>query len=89
MRQIPGGKGANQAVAAARAGARVAILGSVGTDEFGVKLKATLEKEGIDVRGVHESSHSPSGVALITIDERGESLLRVRQKPAISGRPEA
>jgi ribokinase len=73
----PGGKGANQAVAAARLGARVAMVGRVGADEHGRALVAGLAAEGIDVAGVAADPDAPTGVALITVDERGENTIVV------------
>jgi ribokinase len=62
----PGGKGANQAVAAARLGAHVTMLGCVGADAFGAELKATLAREGIDTRYV-TTSREATGIAAITV----------------------
>lgn len=72
-----GGKGANQAVAAARArGASVAFIGSVGDDVDGRALRAALEADGIDVSGL-ESSTSPTGLALISVGDDGENAIVV------------
>ena len=72
-----GGKGANQAVAAARArGASVAFIGAVGDDGDGQALRAALEADGIDVTGL-ESSDSPTGVALISVADDGENAIVV------------
>lgn len=65
-----GGKGANQAVAAARAGAHVTFIGAHGNDDFGHAAKAGLRREGIDVRYFRERRNVPSGVALILIGGR-------------------
>ncbi len=73
----PGGKGANQAVAAARLGARCRLIGRVGDDAFGQTLKANLEKEKIDCRSVRITEATSSGVALIIIDSRGENSIVV------------
>jgi len=62
-----GGKGANQAVAAARLGARVTMLGRVGNDAFGQELKARLAAESIDTHWVDETAHASTGVASITV----------------------
>lgn len=70
---IPGGKGANQAVAAVRSGARVRFVGAVGDDGFGRALKRGLREEGIDVRLVRTETNTSSGVALITIGPGGEN----------------
>ena len=76
--QHAGGKGANQAVAAARAGARVTFVGRHGDDDFGRTAKAGLKREGIDVRHFRESAGVPSGIALILIGGRTrENLIAV------------
>lgn len=72
-----GGKGANQAVAARRAGgAEVAFVGAVGTDSDGASLRAALERDGIDVSGLAEME-GPSGTALIAVDEHAENIIVV------------
>ncbi|MEJ7902209.1 MAG: ribokinase [Thermomicrobiales bacterium] len=68
--QFGGGKGANQAVAAARYGADVAMLGAVGPDEFGRSRLSALAKEGIDTASVPIIAEASSGVALIVVEER-------------------
>ena len=68
--RFAGGKGANQAVAAARAGARVTFIGAHGNDDFGRAAKANLRREGIDVRYFRERRQVPSGVALILVGGR-------------------
>ncbi len=72
-----GGKGANQAVAAVRAGGEVFFLCRMGLDDFGNKAFAFLEKEGIDISGVIRSKKAPSGVALISVAESGENSIAV------------
>jgi ribokinase len=72
-----GGKGANQAVAAARAGARVAMIGAVGTDAYGDRALAALEAEGVDVSGVRRLEDQPTGVAIIAVGPRGENQIVV------------
>jgi ribokinase len=72
-----GGKGANQAVAAARAGAGVVMIGAVGTDDHGRRARAALAGEGIDLSGVREVEGEPSGIALITVGPRGENQIAV------------
>ena len=69
FRVSPGGKGANQAVAAARLGASVRMVGRVGADDFGAALLDNLRREGIDVSGVATDPDNPSGVAMILLDE--------------------
>ena len=72
-----GGKGANQAVAAARAGAAVRLVGAVGDDAFGEAALAELSGEGIDVSGIARLPDEPTGVALIAVDAAGENLIAV------------
>ena len=71
-----GGKGANQAVAAARLGARVTMVGAVGTDPFGDEAMELLEREGIDTTAVARLG-APTGVALINVDAAGENQIAV------------
>lgn len=74
---VPGGKGANAAVAAARLGAHVQFVGCVGDDAFGERLRAGLEGEGIDCRQLRTSSRS-SGTAVILVDEAsGQNTIMV------------
>ena len=72
-----GGKGANQAVAAARAGARVALVGAVGTDDLGDEALRELGAESIDVAAVQRLADVATGVAVIVVDERGENQIAV------------
>ena len=72
-----GGKGANQAVAAARAGASVALVGAVGEDEFGARLLEDLAGEGVSVAGVARLEGAATGVAAIVVDEEGENQIAV------------
>lgn len=65
-----GGKGANQAIAAARSGAPTAMLGALGNDDFGRARRADLEAEGIDAGSVAQTDKASSGVALIVVEER-------------------
>ncbi|MGG3738621.1 ribokinase [Aeribacillus pallidus] len=74
---IPGGKGANQAVAAARLGAQVKIIGAVGTDSFGTELLAHLKNEGIDVSNVKPVTSVSTGVASITLSEGDNRIIVV------------
>lgn len=76
MRRFPGGKGANQAVAAARLGAQVRMVGRVGLDENGAELLRRLENEDIDVVGVQRVG-TPTGVALISVDAQGQNAIIV------------
>lgn len=70
-----GGKGANQAVAASRLGASVAMIGRVGEDEHGPSLVAGLVAEGVDVAAVGVDDELGTGLALITIDPTGENTI--------------
>jgi ribokinase len=73
----PGGKGANQAVAAARAGGRVAMVGRVGEDAFGHALLAALRADGVDVGDVRTTPERPTGVAFITVDAAAQNTIVV------------
>ena len=75
LQAIAGGKGANQAVAASRAGAEVDFVGAVGDDTFGPKLIAGLEREGIGVAHVKVVPGTASGIALIAVKPDGENTL--------------
>ncbi len=75
--EIPGGKGANQAVAAARLGADVAMIGRLGDDAFGRRLREGLVAAGVDDGFVLDTPNCASGVALITVDARGENTIAV------------
>lgn len=71
----PGGKGANQAVAAARLGAEVFLIGQVGQEERGNDLVKGLAEEGIDTRFISFDPNHPSGAAIITVDAIGEKKI--------------
>ncbi len=73
----PGGKGANQAVAAARAGAEVRFIAKLGPDSLGDETLDNLKREGINTEHVHRDPEHASGVALIMVDARGENLIAV------------
>jgi ribokinase len=75
--QNPGGKGANQAVAAARAGARTLFAGAVGVDAFGDELLAALVRAEVEVQYVARIADEPTGVALITVDAAGRNMITV------------
>jgi ribokinase len=78
LRRNPGGKGANQAVAAARAGgARTSLIGAVGTDDAGDLLLASLASAGVRTDLVERHSQAPTGVALITVTGDGENAIVV------------
>ena len=74
---FPGGKGANQAVAAARAGARVDLYGCLGDDLFGRERLKSLVKTGVSTRGVCVLPGAHSGIAQITVDNEGENTIAV------------
>jgi len=76
-RFTPGGKGANQAVAAARLGAATRMVGCVGDDEFGRRLLAALRAEGVSADGVRVVADVPTGLAMIAVDGAGENLITV------------
>lgn len=75
FRQIPGGKGANQAVAAARQGADVKFIGSVGDDIFGAHSLRCLADEGIDIAHLSTITNVPTGVAGIFVDQNGSNSI--------------
>jgi ribokinase len=76
FRMGPGGKGLNQAVAAARAGAAVAFIGAVGADDFGVRLRSMLQREGVDVTRLRIVDDA-TGIAQITVTDDGENSIVV------------
>jgi ribokinase len=84
LQAFPGGKGANQAVAAARMGGQVSMIGRVGEDAFGAQMRAALEKDAVDTTFVLPTAGTPTGVALIVVDERGQNSIVVT--PGANGR---
>jgi ribokinase len=76
-RQVPGGKGANQAVAAARLGAHVSMVGRVGHDAFGQALLENLARDGVDHSSVLRHEGAATGVALIVVDDAGQNSIVV------------
>ncbi len=74
---VPGGKGANQAVAAGRLEGRVAFAACLGDDEFGRSLRRTYERDGVDTRALQIIPDTHTGVAFILVDSRGENLISV------------
>ncbi|MEU0572386.1 ribokinase [Nonomuraea sp. NPDC005983] len=76
FRTVPGGKGANQAIAAARAGTPVSFLGAVGDDGFGTEMRATLAEAGVDVERLRRVP-GPSGIAHIVVDDAGGNSIIV------------
>ncbi len=77
MRKHAGGKGANQAVAAARMGGRVRFVGCVGDDDDGARLLRHLRSEGVDTDDVEIVSGSPTGMAIVSVDGDGENSIIV------------
>jgi ribokinase len=72
--QVPGGKGANQAVAAARAGGAVTMMGAVGDDMFGHELRASLREAGVDITGLRVAA-PPTGTAHIVVGAAGDNAI--------------
>lgn len=77
IRYIPGGKGANQAVAMARLGAEVEMFGCVGADDNGRKLLQNLEKEGVKTGNIRVLQEIPTGIAMITVGENDNTIIVV------------
>src|SRR5258708_1956737 len=88
LTRLPGGKGGNQAVAAARLGASVCMIGRVGRDSFGRELSRSLRSQGVITRWVL-SSERPTGAALIMVDKRGENSIAVAPGASNDLEPEA
>jgi ribokinase len=84
--RVPGGKGANQAVAAARLGAEVALVGCVGRDEHAEEALAGLRSAGVEARWFVKDA--PTGIALITVDSAGETTIVVAPGANTELRPE-
>ncbi|MER3469095.1 MAG: ribokinase, partial [Thermoflexus sp.] len=80
----PGGKGANQAVAAARLGVPTRMIGRVGNDVFGPALRRALETAGVDIEGVAVDPETSSGTALIVVAEGGQNTIVII--PGANGR---
>ena len=77
FRTVPGGKGANQAVGADRLGARVSMVGRVGDDAFGSALLDNLDGSDVDRAFVIRDPEAATGIALITVDDRGQNSIVV------------
>lgn len=75
--EICGGKGANQAVAAARAGGNVTMIGRVGDDGFSARLVANLKRENIDCDWIRSTPNSPSGLAMVLVEDSGQNSIIV------------
>jgi ribokinase len=84
LQLIPGGKGANQAVAAARLGASVSMIGRVGRDAFGERLLGELSAQGVKTETVRRDDQAASGTALIVVDAQGENSIVI--SPGANGR---
>jgi ribokinase len=87
--QHPGGKGGNQAVAAARLGAAVHMLGAVGSDSFGLEAQAALVAAGVDTTGLVTDPRAATGIALILVDAAGENVISVASGANVAFGPEA
>jgi ribokinase len=75
--RAPGGKGANQAVAAARLGSQVAFVGLMGQDELASTIRDSLDGAGVDLTWLRDVPDTPSGIALITVSDDGENTIAV------------
>ena len=75
LRRVPGGKGANQALAARRLGAEVALIAAVGSDPAADEALALLRADGVDLSGVTAHAELPTGHALVTVDDGGETTI--------------
>lgn len=73
----PGGKGANQALAAASGGAKVFLVGRIGRDRAGLVYRKALENRGVDVSGVTQTTAADSGHAYVTVDNSGENSILI------------
>ncbi|GGK02367.1 ribokinase [Lentibacillus kapialis] len=71
----PGGKAANQAVAASKLNANVAMVGRIGKDQIGEEMKAELRKEGVDDENIYYTSDSKTGIAMISVNPKGENMI--------------
>ena len=77
LTKAPGGKGANQASAMARLGAKTRFLGAIGEDEFGQDLLQGLEEDGVFTHGVHKLPEASTGVALVLLQKDGQNSIIV------------
>jgi ribokinase len=77
FRQIPGGKGANQADAIAKLGAPVKMLGGIGADAMGEALLASLRQDGVDISQIERFADTSTGIATITVDDDGNNCIVV------------
>lgn len=81
---LPGGKGANQAVAVSRLGGRSVMVGRVGDDAYGTQLLGNLRREGVDTRRVGRVADCPSGLAMISVEDSGQNVITI--VPGANGR---
>ncbi|MBT6813377.1 MAG: ribokinase [Anaerolineae bacterium] len=88
FQNIPGGKGANQAVGAARMGARVTMIGKVGNDEFGKALTKNLANEGVGISHISVDEKEATGIAMITLDQNGQNSIVVASGANMALKPE-
>lgn len=86
LKYIPGGKGANQAVAMARLGAEVTMFGCVGEDDNGRQLLSSLSAEGVDISHVKKTDSAPTGLAIITVSENDNVIIVVSGANALVDR---
>jgi ribokinase len=82
---FPGGKGANQAVAASRLGARTTLIGRLGKDSFGAELRAFLAGQGIDIGYVQETAQAHTGTAIITVAAADNTIVVIPGSNALVG----
>ena len=79
-REVCGGKGANQAVAAAKSGGEVSMIARVGSDGFASTMRQNLVACGVDDRWVRSSKNCPSGMAIVTVENSGENAIVIRRR---------
>src|ERR1043165_6974412 len=75
FQEAPGGKGANQAIAARRLGARVALVARLGADERGKAIVKRLNEEGVETKFIRSDEEGSTGIALVMVDEHGEKQI--------------
>lgn len=83
----PGGKGANQAAAAAKAGAEVTLVGKVGRDENGATMRNILQQAGVSCRHLESDEAHPTGIAVIGVDPKGRTASSSRAGPILPSTP--